>query len=137
MEPMTSNPEKFATWFNMKFPGAYRSITKDDIIDLTECGLIHRYGHFSLSQDLETIRAILQYEKLWEKRSERESAEDKLEPPKCKKCKQPLPPKFEGKKGRPKEYCHSCESSRNAERYRSWRKRKKRLLVESTSGLIV
>ncbi len=134
MEPMTSNPEKFATWFNMKFPGAYRSITKDDIIDLSECGLIHRYGYFSLSQDLETIRAILQYEQKREKRSARPTLEDKQEPPKCKKCKQPLPPEPERKKGGPKEYCHSCESSRNAERYRSWRKRKKRLFAKSSSG---
>ena len=128
------SPIEFADWFNKKYPGAYRPITAVDVRELTKCGLIAHYRYYSLSQDGETIRGILQYEQLRQKKSTQESTEGKLEPPKCKMCEKPLPPEPEDKKGRPREYCTGCESSRNRERYRKWRKRKKKLLVERTSG---
>ncbi|MFC1938452.1 hypothetical protein ACFLWH_02210, partial [Chloroflexota bacterium] len=58
----STNPKAFADWFNLKYPGAYRSITTNDIADMTTCGLIGRYRYYSPSQDGETIRAVLQYE---------------------------------------------------------------------------
>ncbi len=134
MESMTSNPNRFAAWFNMTYQGAYRSMTIDDIRDLTECGLIHRHGYYSASQDGETIRGVLQYEQKREKRFTKQDNRDEQEPAKCRMCGQPLTPEPERKKGRPKEYCFNCESYRATERYRKWRKRKKRLLVKSTSG---
>ena len=129
-----NSPKEFADWFNKKYPGAYRPITAVDVRNLTECGLIGRYRSYSPFQDGETIRGILQYEQLRQKESTQESTVDKLELPKCKMCDYILPPEPEDKKGRPREYCTSCESSRNRERYRKWRKRKKKLLVERTSG---
>ena len=122
-----TNPREFAAWFNEKYTHAYRRITTKDANDMTVCGLIGRYG-FYVRDDLETIRGILEYEQLREKRSKQKSAEDKLEPPKCRMCCQPLPPQPEGKKGRPKEYCTSCESSRGMERYRKSRRRRQAVL---------
>ena len=127
--------DKFAAWFNMKYPGAYRRITTRDVEDMTSCGLIRRYRYYSESQDGETIRAVLQYEQMREKRSAKQDTKDRLESPSCKMCGGPLPSDPEGKRGRPREYCSDCESLRNMERHRRWRKRrKKKLLVESTSG---
>ena len=129
-----NSPDKFAAWFNLKYPGAYRQITTGDVEDMTSCGLIHRYQYYSESQDGDKIRAILQYEQMREKRSAKQDTEYRLESPSCKMCSQPLPLEPKGRKGRPREYCPSCESSRNTERYRRWRKRKNRLRAESTSG---
>jgi hypothetical protein len=66
---ITSNPTKFAQWFNEKYTGAYRRINTSDVKDMTDCGLIHRHQYYSGSEDGETIRAVLQYEKLRENRS--------------------------------------------------------------------
>ena len=128
------SPEQFAVWFNDKYQGAYRKISADDARDMTACGLIGRHRYYSLSQDGEMVRGILEYEQMREKRSARPTLEGKQEPPKCKRCAQPLPLEPEIKRGRPKEYCPVCESFRNKERNRRWRKRKKRVLVKSTSG---
>ncbi|MFC1902549.1 hypothetical protein ACFLX4_00565 [Chloroflexota bacterium] len=129
-----TSPDKFAAWFNLRYPGAYRQITTEDVRDMTSCGLIHRYRYYSPPQDGETIRAILQYEQMREKRSAKQDTKDRLESPSCKMCSQPLPIEPKVRKGRPREYCSSCELLRNRERYRRWRERKKKLLVESTSG---
>ena len=130
----TTNPDKFAAWFNLVVPGAYRQITTQDIRDMTECKLLRCYGGYYSRTDLETVRALLQYEQMREKRSAKVLREDKSEPACCKKCGQPLPSEPEGKKGRPREYCPSCESFRNAERYRRWRKKKRRPRHKSPSG---
>ena len=129
-----TSPDEFAEWFNNKYQGAYRKINTEDVRDMTTCGLIGRYRYYSLSQDGETVRGILEYEQLREKRSAKPTLEDKQEPLKCKSCKQPLPPEPESKKGRPKEYCISCESFRNKERYDRWRKRKKKFFAANCSG---
>ena len=134
MESMTSNPNRFAAWFNMTYQGAHRRITTEDVEDMTTCGLIGRYRYYSTSQDGEIIRGILQYEQIRETRSTQKATEDKLEPPKCKMCGKTLPPQSEVKKGRPRQYCPSCQSSRATERYRRWRKRKRRLGMVSTAG---
>ena len=133
MKSITSNPNRFAAWFNEKYPGAYRQITTEDVENMSVCGLIGGYRYYSPPQDGEPIRGILQYEQLREKRPAEEASEDNKEPPSCKMCGQPLTPKHEGKSGRPKEYCSNCESSRNTERYRRWRK--KRLRNKSPSGV--
>ena len=72
-------------------------------MDMTTSRLIGHYRYYSKALDGETIRALLEYEQLREKRSQQKSAEDKLEPPKCRMCRQPLSPESESKTGRPKE----------------------------------
>ncbi|MFC1894058.1 hypothetical protein ACFLYR_08635 [Chloroflexota bacterium] len=94
-----NSPKKFAAWFNEKYIGAYRRITTEDVREMTVCGLIGRYRYYSPPQDGETIRGILQYEQLREKRSEQGFAEDKFESPECKMCGQPLFPDPESKTG--------------------------------------
>ncbi|MFC1940218.1 hypothetical protein ACFLXO_06000 [Chloroflexota bacterium] len=119
----TTNPDKFAAWFNSVVPGAYRKITAQDTRDMTECGLIKCYGGYFSRVDLETVRALLRYEQMREKRSAQEALEYTKEPAKCKMCGQSLPPEPEDKAGRPKEYCSECESFRNNERQKKRRRR--------------
>ena len=88
---LTASPEKFAAWFNMKYPGVHRLITGRDIKDMTTCGLIGHRQYYSQSEDGETIRALLQYEQLRQKRIQERSKEEKSEPLKCKRYGQPLP----------------------------------------------
>jgi hypothetical protein len=125
---LTGNTERFAAQFNAKLPGAYRQITVQDVRDMTDCGLIRRYGYY-IHSDLETVRAVLQYEELIETRMRKSPEEDKLQILCCKLCGDPLPTKHEGKKGRPREYCPKCESLRRRNRYRKWRIRRKALLT--------
>ena len=109
-----TNPEAFAQWFNARYPGAYRKITGEDVRDLTICGLIHRYGHYSRIHDGETIRKILLYEQMRDSRLKKEhELKSTLV---CKMCGKPLIQKLEGKPGRPKEYCPDCESIRRGDR---------------------
>ena len=132
-----TSPEKFTAWLNVKFPVAYRQITTQDIKDMIECGLIYRYNHFRLEKDHETVRGILQYEQLREQRKQKPPVrenERKIELSHCKMCEELLPQQTEGKKGRPREYCPSCEYFRNKERYREWWKRKRRLEDKDPSG---
>lgn len=117
-----TKPEAFAEWFNEKIPDAYREITSDDVRLMTECKLIGRYDYY-LRQDLETARALLQYEQLWQKRIQEQKTEDKSEPLKCKRCGQLLPHQYETQKGRPREYCQLCEPSRVKERNRKYRRK--------------
>ena len=62
---MLTNPDKFSSQFNILYPGVYRTVTGRDVLDMKTCGLIGRYDIY-LRDDLETIRGILQYEKLRE-----------------------------------------------------------------------
>lgn len=117
------SPDRFVAEFNQVVPGAYRSITVQDVRDMTTCSLIKQFGYYS-RQDLETVRAILEYEQLRQKRIQGQSTEDKSELLKCKRCGQPLPYQQEAKKGRPREYCQQCESLRAKERYRKWRRKR-------------
>ena len=103
-------------------PDIYRQVTIEDIRLMTSLSLIKRYKYYS-RQDLETVRAILQYEQLREKRIQKVKTIIVNEP-RCKMCNMPLPVKPEDKKGRPKEYCASCESSRSRERNRKWRRKR-------------
>jgi len=64
-------PEDFAAWFNKAIPGAYRSITAQDVQDMVTSGLIGRYGYY-MQLDIETVRAILQYEQLRENRKKKD-----------------------------------------------------------------
>ena len=122
-----NSPGNFAAWFNEKYPGAYRATTAEDVRDMTTCGLIGRYRSYSKSQDGETVRGILQYEQMREQRSaQQKSVKDKLEPSKCKRCEQPLPPESDIKTGRHKEYCPGCESFRNKERQEKLRRRRRK-----------
>ena len=115
--------EEFVVWFNMKHPGAPRPITVVDVENLKACELIHRHGLYLTSEDGKTVMGVLKYAQMMERRTAQE-ANDEAEPKKCKMCGEPLPSKAQAKKGRPKQYCLACQSSRAAERYRKWQKRK-------------
>ena len=52
---------------------------------MTECGLIKRHGYY-IRSDLETVRAILLYEQLLEKRMKKQTLEDKLNSSCCRLC---------------------------------------------------
>jgi len=67
----------------------------------------------------------LRYEQLRDKRIEKSEAEVITDVPRCKRCGEPLSPEPEGKKGRPNEYCPSCESFRARERYGKWRRKRR------------
>ncbi|MBA7599411.1 hypothetical protein ES703_06444 [subsurface metagenome] len=73
---LTGNAERFAAQFNAKLPGAYRQITAQDVRAMTDCGLIRRYGYY-IHSDLETVRAVLQYEQILEKRLKKPLNEEK------------------------------------------------------------
>jgi hypothetical protein len=118
-----TDPKKFAEWFNMTHPDAYCQITVEDLENLKACELIHRYGFYSTSQDGKTVMGILKYEQMREKTIGRGVATVGGVFT-CKRCGQPLPVPSQKKRGRHKEYCCSCESSRVKERYRKWRKKK-------------
>lgn len=123
MKTIITNPDKFTKWLKAMVPDTYRQLAIEDIRLMTSISLIKRYKYYS-RQDLETVRAILQYERLREKRIEKDEAKAVFDVPRCKRCGEPLPQKPEDKKGRPKEYCASCESSRSRERNRKWRRKK-------------
>jgi hypothetical protein len=108
-------PDRFAIWFNSLIPGAHRSITAQDIRDMTRCGLIGRYGYYG-RVDIETVRAVLQYEQL---RHDSDKQTDAVRM--CKRCGGLLP-ESEGV-GRPREYCSDCEKNRGRERWRKWYKK--------------
>jgi len=127
-----THPEAFADLFNAKIPYARRKITSNDVRLMTKCNLIYKYG-FYMQDDLETIRGILEYEQLRENRPLAPTSEEKQEPPKCKKCNQPLPVEPEGKIGRPRKYCLTCEPFRNRDRQRKLSDGRKRGRIESPS----
>ena len=60
---VVADPVRFAEKFNRTVPGAYKSVTGEDIRQMVHCGLIGRYGSF-LREDVETVRGIMRYEQL-------------------------------------------------------------------------
>lgn len=106
-----TSPENFAEWFNEKYPGTFRRITPEDVKDMTDCGLIGHYRYYS-QQDLETVRGVLQYEKIRAKIAEKAKTTPINGVPCCKICGQNLPDSPTDKKGRHKEYCPNCEPLR-------------------------
>jgi len=60
---VVADPVKFAAKFNCTVRGAYRSVTAEDIRQITRCGLIGRHGFFT-REDLETVRGIMMYEQM-------------------------------------------------------------------------
>jgi ornithine cyclodeaminase/alanine dehydrogenase-like protein (mu-crystallin family) len=93
-------------------PGAYRTVTAQDIRDLTKCSLIGRYGYYGRS-DIEIVRAVLQYEQI---RLKREQQANTVRT--CKRCGEVLPESE--RVGRPREYCSDCEKNWGRERWRKW-----------------
>jgi hypothetical protein len=120
MRQLSISPEKFVIWVNSTMPDAHRHISIQDIKDMTECRLIGRYGYLGRT-DLETIRAVLKYEKLRQQRIERPPIGAASPVRNCKLCGKALPVENDVKHGRPREYCSVCESSRLRERHRKWR----------------
>ncbi len=129
-----TDPTAFANWFNMKVPGAYRKITADDVCIITECGLIGKYG-FYIRQDLETVRGILQYEQ--QKEHQLIQQDKEKNPPVCKICGQPLPVNSQGKPGRHKEYCSKCEFTRNRERQKRLKHRRRKQYLQKSSSVVM
>jgi len=112
-------PEDFVAWFNKAIPGAYRNITAQDVRDMTTCGLIGRYGYY-IQLDIQTVRAILQYEQLRQNRQKRDEIKDDDGMIHCRRCAVVLA-KPNGKRGRPNEYCDKCQPFRGRDRYLKWR----------------
>lgn len=104
---LITNPEKFAELFNVRVSGAHRQITVDDVRDMVDCGLIGRYGYY-IHLDMETVSAILQYERLRHNRQKRDEIKDEDGVIHCRRCGVVLArPKT--KRGRPNEYCDKCQ----------------------------
>ena len=112
-------PNRFAEWFNRVAPGAYRQITAEDVQDMTQCGLIGRYGEY-MQLDIEIVRAVLQYEQLRHNRQKRADIRDSDGSVHCRRCGVALA-RPKAKRGRPSEYCRDCEPFRGRERNRKWR----------------
>ena len=121
---LISDPKRFAVEFNQKVPGMYRSITVADIQEMTECGLIARYG-FYIRDDLETVRKLLKWERLTQNRQKKEEIRDSDGAIHCKRCYVVLSDQPDGTVGRPNEYCADCESARSRERNREYWGRKR------------
>ena len=126
MKEITASPPQFAQQFNLLVPGAPRKLTAEDVVKLTELGLVKRHGYYSPTADVETIRAIMAYEAWRAVRNtnqELHQAEGQT-PQLCRLCSQPLPIS-ELRKGRPRAYCYRCEPSRARERYQKWRAKRR------------
>lgn len=119
MRRLIVRAEDFAEWFHRVIPGTYRQITVQDVEDMTQCGLIGRYDEY-IQLDIETVRAILQYERLRQNRQKRDELKDSEGIMHCRRCGVELA-KPESKRGRPNEYCDKCQPFRGRERYRKWR----------------
>lgn len=126
MRRLIVKPEDFAEWFTKVVPGAFRSITTQDVRDMTTCGLIGRYGYY-MHIEIETVRAILQYEQLRLDRQKRDEIRDDDGSIHCRRCGVALT-QPDGKKGRPREYCPDCESSRTTMRYQKWWRKMKAVM---------
>ena len=120
---LITSAEKFAEWFNAKVPGVYRKISTDDVKDMTTYGLIGRYGCY-LNLDIETVRAVLQYEQLRQNRQQRDEIRDDDGVIHCRRCGVVLA-KPDDKRGRPREYCDQCQPFRVRERHKKWRSKMK------------
>ena len=128
MTQLITSPDKFADLFNAKVPGAYRQVMANDIRLLTQCGLIGRYGYY-IQLDIETVRAILQYEQLRQNRQKRDEIRSSDGVIHCRRCGVVLDVKPNSKAGRPREYCQRCESARSRDRNRKWRKKRQAILA--------
>jgi hypothetical protein len=117
-----SSPKAFAECFNAKIPDACRKITSDDVRLMRECKLIGRHNYY-IRQDLETVRAVLQYEQLRQNRQKKDEIKDAEGGIHCRRCGKLLTTKQSGKKGRHREYCSGCEPFRVRERNRKWRRK--------------
>ena len=118
MTHLITNPEKFAAEVNARLLGAHRQITVDDVRDMTTCGLIGKYGFYG-HLELEMVRCVLLYEQLQQNRQKKDEIRDKNGSIHCRGCGVALD-KPGGKRGRPREYCTDCESSRATMRYQKW-----------------
>jgi hypothetical protein len=119
----TASLEKFVAEFNSLVPSAHRKIDTMDVRHMTDCGLIGRYGYYG-RQDIEIVRAILQYEQLRQNRQKRDEIRDADGTIHCRRCGVKLAPEPDNKRGRPHEFCDKCESFRARERWSKWRNRK-------------
>lgn len=123
MARTVTSPRQFADWFNRVVPGVYRQMTVDDVRDMTTSGLIGRYGYY-IHLDIETVRAVLRFEQLRQDRHKRDEIKDDDGVVHCRRCGVALS-KTDDKRGRPREYCPDCESSRSTMRSRKYRRRMK------------
>ena len=123
MAHLTTRPDRFADEVNANLLGAHRQITVVDVRDMVTCGLIGKFDCF-LNLDIETVRAVLQYELLCQNRQKRDEIKDSEGMMHCRGCGAALG-EPDGKRGRPKEYCDACESSRPTMRGRKWRRKMK------------
>ena len=119
MRRLIVRAEQFVEWFHRVVPGAYREITTEDVQDMTQCELIGRHGEY-LRLDIEIVRCVLLYEQLRENRQKKDEIRDKNGSIHCRRCGVVLA-KPDGKRGRPHEYCSSCEVFRGRERNWKWR----------------
>ena len=119
MAQLTTRPDKFSDEVNAKLLGAYRQITADDVRDMVDCGLIGKYGYF-INLDLETIRAVFQYEQLRTNRQKRDEIKDDDGVIHCRRCGVVLA-RPRAKRGRPNEFCDKCQPFRGRERHKKWR----------------
>ena len=123
MRRLIVRAEQFVEWFNRVVPGAYREVTTEDVEDMTRCELIGRHGEY-LRLDIETVRCVLLYEQLRENRQKRDEIKDDDGVIHCRRCGVVLD-RPDRKRGRPREYCHDCESLRATMRSRKWRRKMK------------
>jgi hypothetical protein len=124
-----TSPKKFAALFNEKYVGANREITAEDVICMTRCKLICRHGYY-MRDDLEMVRGVLEYEQIQGQRPVQLNTDNELKTRKCKIFGHAMPLEPEGKSEIPKEYCFSCEPSRNRERYQKWRSKMLQIRLE-------
>ena len=124
---LITNPQKFADLFNAKVPGAYRQISTDDVKDMTNCGLIGKYGYY-MQLDIETVRAILQYEQLRQNRQKRDEIRDDDGVIHCRRCGVVLE-RTKVKRGRPNEFCDKCQPFRGRDRYLKWRSKQDAIAI--------
>ena len=126
--------EDFVEWFAKAIPGAFRSIDVEDVQDMTTCGLIGRFDHY-IHLDIETVRAILQYEQLRHNRQKRDEIRDDDGAIHCRGCGVVLA-KPDGRKGRPNEFCDKCQPFRGRERYRKWWEKQTTTNPKGKNGLV-
>jgi len=128
---LTSSPGRLAKEFNDVVPGAYRSVTVDDIRMMTECGLIGHHSCYGES-DIRIVIGVLRYELLRKKTIEKPQPSVIPEIQKCKMCGNPLLINPVNRHGRKKEYCASCEPLRLGIRYKKYKQTHQVKIVSMT-----
>ena len=58
MDPLITNPDKFASQLNAVTPGI--NLTTQDVLEMTECDLMGHYRYYC-RQNLQVVRAVLKY----------------------------------------------------------------------------